>query len=63
MTERKKTQYVKPLLTIAVPIILSNIISQVQMLIDRAFLGHMNKMYMKRKILSYQRILLLVIWQ
>ena len=46
MTEKKKTQYVKPLLTIAVPIILSNIISQVQMLIDRAFLGHMNKMYM-----------------
>lgn len=46
MTERKKTQYVKPLLTIAVPIILSNIISQVQMLIDRAFLGHMDKMYM-----------------
>ncbi len=45
MTE-KKTGYVRPLLTIAVPIILSEIISQVQMLIDRAFLGHVDKMYM-----------------
>ena len=46
MTKKKNSNYVRPLLTIAVPIILSNIISQLQMLIDRAFLGHMDKMYM-----------------
>ena len=38
--------YSKRLLTIAVPIMLSNLISQIQMLIDRMFLGHMNKLYM-----------------
>lgn len=42
----KKTLYIRPLFKIAVPIMLSNIISQVQMLIDRAFLGHMDKLYM-----------------
>lgn len=42
----KKTQYIRPLLTLAVPIILSEVINQLQMLIDRAFLGHMDKIYM-----------------
>lgn len=42
----KKNKYISPLFKIAVPIMLSNIISQVQMLIDRAFLGHMDKLYM-----------------
>lgn len=46
MNLSKKTQYVSPLLTLAVPIILSEIINQLQMLIDRAFLGHMDKIYM-----------------
>ena len=31
---------------IAVPIMLSNVISQLQMIIDRIFLGQMNKLYM-----------------
>ena len=39
-------QYLRKLLTIAVPIICSNIISQVQMLVDRAFLGNVDPMYM-----------------
>ncbi|MEE1305816.1 MAG: MATE family efflux transporter [Agathobacter sp.] len=39
-------QYLKKLLTIAVPIMLSNVISQLQMIIDRIFLGHFNKYYM-----------------
>lgn len=43
---KKNKQYMAPLLTIAVPLILNNIISQVQMIIDRAFLGHMNDLYM-----------------
>ncbi len=38
--------YLKQLLTIAVPIMLGNIISQLQMLIDRAFLGHVDVLYM-----------------
>lgn len=46
MNQTKRTQYIRPLLTLAVPLILSEIINQVQMLIDRAFLGHMNKIYM-----------------
>ena len=36
----------KKLLNIAVPIMFSNVISQVQMLIDRIFLGQMDTMYM-----------------
>lgn len=36
----------RKLLTIAVPIIFSNIISQVQMLVDRAFLGNVDSKYM-----------------
>ena len=36
----------KKLLNIAIPIMLSNLISQLQMLIDRIFLGQMNTMYM-----------------
>lgn len=38
--------YKKKLLKIFIPIMLSNLISQVQMLIDRIFLGKMNVMYM-----------------
>lgn len=39
-------KYLPGLLNIAVPIMLSNLISQLQMLIDRIFLGHVNNMYM-----------------
>lgn len=39
-------QYLKRLLTLAVPIILSNLISQLQMMIDRVFLGHADNLYM-----------------
>ena len=39
-------EYLRRLLIIAVPIMLSNIISQLQMLIDRIFLGHTNDLYM-----------------
>lgn len=39
-------QYLKKLLIIAVPIMLSNVISQLQMIIDRIFLGQMNTLYM-----------------
>ena len=46
MTKENYKYYMKRLLVIAVPIILSNIISQVQMLIDRAFLGHVDNLYM-----------------
>ncbi|MCQ2595069.1 MAG: MATE family efflux transporter [Treponemataceae bacterium] len=46
MTKENYKDYLKRLLVIAVPIILSNIISQVQMLIDRAFLGHVDNLYM-----------------
>ena len=38
--------YYSRLLTIAVPLILSNIINQLQMLIDRIFLGNANSLYM-----------------
>lgn len=38
--------YLRRLLTIAVPIMLSNIISQLQMLIDRIFLGRADNLYM-----------------
>ncbi|MBQ1593629.1 MAG: MATE family efflux transporter, partial [Treponema sp.] len=41
-----KTNYSKPLLKIAIPIILGSIINQIQMLTDRAFLGRMNPLYM-----------------
>ena len=41
-----KKEYLKRLLVIAVPIILSNLISQLQMLIDRIFLGRANDLYM-----------------
>lgn len=40
-------KYLPGLLNIAVPIMLSNLISQLQMLIDRIFLGHVNSMYMR----------------
>lgn len=39
-------QYLRRLLHIAVPIMLSNIISQLQMLIDRIFLGRVDDLYM-----------------
>ena len=38
--------YLRRLLIIAVPIMLSNIIGQLQMLIDRIFLGHADDLYM-----------------
>lgn len=41
-----KKEYLQKLMIIAVPIMLSNIISQVQMIIDRIFLGQMNTLYM-----------------
>lgn len=39
-------EYLRRLLVIAVPIMLSNLISQLQMLIDRIFLGRANDLYM-----------------
>lgn len=41
-----KKVYLRKLLIIAVPIICSNLISQIQMLIDRAFLGNLDPIYM-----------------
>ena len=41
-----KKKYLQKLMIIAMPIMLSNIISQVQMIIDRIFLGQMNTLYM-----------------
>lgn len=42
----KNKEYLRRLLIIAVPIMLSNIISQLQMTIDRIFLGRANNLYM-----------------
>lgn len=42
----KNKQYRKQLLAIAFPIIMNNIIGQLQMMIDRIFLGHANDLYM-----------------
>ncbi len=42
MENKKFTGYVKRILTIAVPIMLSNLISQLQMLIDRVFIGRIS---------------------
>lgn len=42
----KYKDYFRRLLIIAVPIILSNLISQLQMMIDRIFLGHADDLYM-----------------
>lgn len=42
----KNNQYRKQLLVIALPIIMNNIIGQLQMMIDRIFLGHANDLYM-----------------
>lgn len=39
-------EYLRKLLVIAVPIILSNLISQLQMMIDRVFLGRADDLYM-----------------
>ena len=41
-----KQVYLRRLLIIAVPIMLRNVISQIQMLIDRIFLGRANDLYM-----------------
>ena len=41
-----KNNYMHPLLKIAIPITLGNIINQIQMLTDRAFLGHVEPLYM-----------------
>ncbi len=41
-----KKEYIRKLLAIAIPIMLSNVISQVQMIIDRIFLGKMDDLYM-----------------
>ena len=41
-----KTEYKNKLLRIFLPIMLSNLISQIQMFIDRIFLGRMNILYM-----------------
>ena len=41
-----KSTYLNSILKIAVPIILGNIINQIQMLVDRSFLGHVNDLYM-----------------
>ena len=43
-TSHKK--YLPSLFGIAVPIMVSNLINQVQMLIDKAFLGHVDSLYM-----------------
>lgn len=39
-------QYGRKLLALALPIIMNNIIAQLQMIIDRIFLGHANDLYM-----------------
>lgn len=39
-------EYRKKLLVLALPIIMNNIIAQLQMIIDRIFLGHANDLYM-----------------
>lgn len=44
--EKKTTAYLKPLLAIALPIMISNVISQIQMLIDRLFLARVDDIYM-----------------
>ena len=41
-----KTEYKNKLVKIFIPIMLSNLISQIQMFIDRIFLGRMNILYM-----------------
>ena len=41
-----KTEYKNKLVKIFVPIMLSSLISQIQMFIDRIFLGRMNILYM-----------------
>ena len=43
---RFKSEYKNRLVKIFVPIMLSNLISQIQMFIDRIFLGRMNILYM-----------------
>lgn len=46
MNFKLNKKYVKPLLTLAIPLSLSEIVNQIQMIIDRAFLGHVNNTYM-----------------
>lgn len=45
-TMKLKTTYFNSIFKIAVPLILANVISQVQMIIDKAFLGQMNDIYL-----------------
>lgn len=47
MEKTDKNLYRKRLLAIALPIIMNNIIGQLQMMIDRIFLGHANDLYMR----------------
>lgn len=46
MNQSKNKKYLFSILKIAVPIMLGNIITQIQMLVDKAFLGHVNDMYL-----------------
>lgn len=46
MKKTGKNLYRQRLLAIALPIIMNNIIAQLQMIIDRIFLGHANDLYM-----------------
>ena len=51
--KEKKERYINSIMKIAFPLILSNAISQVQMIIDRMFLGQkMKKVKMKKKSLG-----------
>ena len=44
--KEKKERYISSIMKIAFPLILSNAISQVQMIIDRMFLGQVDPLYM-----------------
>lgn len=46
IAEIKRDGYLKRLLLLSVPIVLSNLISQLQMVIDRIFLGNYNDLYL-----------------
>ena len=44
--KEKKQRYINSIMKIAFPLILSNAISQIQMIIDRMFLGQVDPLYM-----------------
>ena len=46
IAEIRKDGYLKRLLLLSIPIVLSNLISQLQMVIDRIFLGNYNDLYL-----------------